>query len=180
MELIGNGSLRIARGEDVSAQIFIEPFQTRSKVHVFTDGGVIKALGAAKVAHIGHTGVNAYACAENNSLGSNEFSHALLQKQSATKYALVVIGLAEWRIPTGEERIANELHQESVGLVDTGNRLFKIVVHQLRQFTRIHAFRQFREISNVREHNAQHLLFSAGLEQLTLLKKLFSANRRKM
>src|SRR5688572_1003995 len=109
--------------------MFVESLEPRGQVDVRPDGRVVEALSAAEVADIRHASVNADARAQDHAVGAGKFRDALLQEERRAKDAVMVIGLAEWRVPNGEQRVADQLYEEAIGLIHTGDGLLEIVIH---------------------------------------------------
>ena len=92
----------------------------------------------------------------------------------------MVIGLRDRCVPNRKESVADQFHEKAIRLVNARNRFLEIIVHQLRELARSHALGDSGEVRDVGEHNAEKLLFRAGLQQLPLAQKLFRPCRRKM
>src|SRR5436190_9065689 len=118
--------------------------------------------------------------AENDVVRAIKRRDALLKQQGGLKNSLRVVGLFDRRVPDSEQGIANELHKKTIGLINAGDRFLEIVVHELRQVGGVHAFGDFCEISDIREHNAQELLLGARLEKSAVTQELFGADGGKV
>ena len=91
-----------------------------------------------------------------------------------------MIGLQFRRVPDGKNRVADDVHDGAVGLVDAADGRLVVGVEQLYQFLRIELLRDAAEARDIAEKDADDLLAPARLAQPRLLQDALHLFRRKI